>query len=417
MLLWMPRRSRMRSRSRTSRRCRTRCWRRTWRSLWCRTWCLLRTSSRLRPLRRCSTLNRLRPLCLLLWPLSGLRTSRRLLRARLLFGTCSRLRMSLIALRLHRSRTLRFYAPLGLTPPLRRRSRTLLRLHITLLNLRTALLFLPHSRRSFRDTSSPSRHSSRPRKGSLRRTTMVRTVKLRPIVRSFRTHLRLRRNWSHARLPHSNQLGRTRPNVYATPPAVVADAILNTTSISHVVINHSTAVNVGTMEVNVSHGAVVVEVVTVPIAAKIAGSDITEPVINTAIKADMKAPVPMVEPIPATIETPVRRSPESAIVRRRAPDSGNPVVATSTPTPVTGRPDVVRFGSRRLIIIRQLRGWFARVLRDILTVVLIGIIRGSLRIALFHRCRSLLITFALLLRRISGALAENLSRLAAIHRR
>jgi len=378
MLLRTPCRSRMRRRSRPCSRSRTssRC----------------RTSFRLRACCRCSTLNRLRPWSLLsargrfrtssgLLPLDGFRTGSRLLRTRLL----RRSRMYLITLRLHRSRMLfrwhvplRFYAPLRLSCTLRRSSRTCLRvllyLHITLLNRRTTLLFLTNCRRSLCNTRGTGWHTRRPRKSSLRRAAMICAVKLRSVSRSSRSYLCLRSNRSNMRLAHGNHLSRTRPNIDAALSTVVADTILNATPISHVVVNHRAAVNVATTEVNVRNGAVVVEVVTVPVAAKIAGSDVTEAIINTAIKADMKAPVSMVKPIATAIVTPVRRCPQSAIVRRRAPNTRNPVVAAVTPAPVTGRPDVVRFGSRRLIIIRQRRRWLSGVIRNVLCVVLIGIV-------------------------------------------
>jgi len=121
--------------------------------------------------------------------------------------------MLLITLGLHSSPalfcrriTLLLYSPLlGLSGTLRRSSRTLLSLHITLLNLRAALLLLPNSSRRFSDSSRAS-FASRPCKSRLRRLSMIGVVELRPIACRRLASRRLSTNGSYMRLTRGSKL-------------------------------------------------------------------------------------------------------------------------------------------------------------------------------------------------------------------
>jgi hypothetical protein len=108
--------------------------------------------------------------------------------------------------------------------------------------------------------------------------------------------------------------------------------------------------------VNAVDGTVVVEVVTVPVAAMVTVAGITKAIVDATVKADMQAPVAAVEAPAVVIPTPVAGSPESSVVRRCTPCTWNPVVAGRRPTPVARSPEIVgrrRFG---LIVFGQLRG-------------------------------------------------------------
>jgi hypothetical protein len=103
-------------------------------------------------------------------------------------------------------------------------------------------------------------------------------------------------------------------------------------------------------DVNAVDGAVVVEVVAVPIAAIVAISGVAEAVVYAAIEADMKTPVAAIEAPAVVVPAPVSGCPKRSVVGRGAPCAGNPVVACRSPIPVTWSPDVVGRGGFWLLI-------------------------------------------------------------------
>jgi hypothetical protein len=62
-------------------------------------------------------------------------------------------------------------------------------------------------------------------------------------------------------------------------------------------------------DIDVVHGAVIEKVAGVPIAALVAGANITKPVVDAAIEADVRTPIAMEESITAAHEAPVARRP------------------------------------------------------------------------------------------------------------
>jgi hypothetical protein len=60
------------------------------------------------------------------------------------------------------------------------------------------------------------------------------------------------------------------------------------------------------------HGAVIGELIVVPIATFIAATYVTMPVIDTAVIADMGTPIPVIPVIAATRKCPIGRGPERA---------------------------------------------------------------------------------------------------------
>jgi hypothetical protein len=141
-------------------------------------------------------------------------------------------------------------------------------------------------------------------------------------------------------------LGWSWAYVDAASAAVVGDTIAG-------VHDHGTVVDVGDAgNVNPVDGAVVIEVVAVPVTAVIAVAGVAETIVNAAIETNMKTPVPAVEAVAVVVEAPVAGRPESAIVGWSAPRAGNPIVSGRRPAPVAGRPEIVGLGGFGLIVFR-----------------------------------------------------------------
>ena len=286
------------------------------------------------------------------------------------------------------------------------------------------LLILPDGSGGFGDVRRATCGACGTGKGGLRGTTVVSVVELGAVLGSFCADLGLRGDGTYVVFMHRGHFSRAGSNTEATLAAVVADAIFDAAAVGVTIENHGALVDVSA-EVYVGDGAVVVEVVAVPVAAKVAGSDVAEAIVNTAVKSDVEAPVAVVEAITAAVEAPIGRRPESAVVRRRAPNAGRPVVALIAVGPVAWGPNVVGVGSGRLIIIWKRRRGLLGVLADVLVVVrvvgLIGILTAGgvgvalLRGALFDGSGRLLavVGLGLLLGLIGRALAEDLRGLAA----
>src|SRR5277367_765167 len=105
----------------------------------------------------------------------------------------------------------------------------------------------------------------------------------------------------------------------------------------------------------VSHGAVVRERSTAPLAADEAYAAETEAVVNATIEAHVRAPIAAVPSVGAADKAPVAGSPENADSRRLHPNAGNPVVARVTVAPVAGGPEIARGGQWGLHVHRQNR--------------------------------------------------------------
>ena len=210
---------------------------------------------------------------------------------------------------------------------------------------------------------------------------------------------------------HGGEFGWPWLHVDATMSAVEAHAVDGLAAVGDVVVDDGVVVDVGDMA-DVSNGAVVVEVVAVPIATEEADADVAEAIVDTAVEADVRTPVAGMEAVAAAVVTPVGRRPESAVVGRSAPCAGDPVITAGTPGPVAGRPEIVGIGGGGLIVVGQRRGGLVGLVDGVLTsvigaLVLVALVRGGLLS---------LIAFALLLRRVGGALAENLRGLAGAGR-
>jgi hypothetical protein len=106
-------------------------------------------------------------------------------------------------------------------------------------------------------------------------------------------------------------------------------------------------------DVNVVHAPVVKEPVAVPISAIKTITGVSKPVIDTAIKSDMRPPISIVPGIDAIVPAPVARGPKHADGSEH-PRARHPVVAIIViPCPVAGSPDVAGSGTEWLNVNRQ----------------------------------------------------------------
>jgi len=194
------------------------------------------------------------------------------------------------------------------------------------------------------------------REGCRLRFAVVLVVSKLRIVRGLLTACNLCGHRCGVALMHCCDFGRTRLDVDAAVASVETDAVGRLCTVVDVVHDHVALVNiVNVVHVYVRDGAVVVEVIALPVASEETEADIAEAVVNAAVEADVWAPIAAVEHIVISVVAPVRRGPESAIVRRWAPLAGNPVIARIAPSPVAGRPEVVGIWSRWLIVFREWR--------------------------------------------------------------
>jgi len=211
---------------------------------------------------------------------------------------------------------------------------------------------------------------------------------------------------------------RQRPTSDASRP-VVADTI-NCSVVDGDVVDHrvgyGAVIHVNIPDVHIVDGPVIVETISVPVAALITDADVTESIVNAAVVADMSAPKAVVVAIPAADEPPISRRPQEADDRRLRPDARHPVVTLGSIAPISWGPDIAFARAFRLRILRERwRGLLGLKHRLAVVCVLIAgvvlgivlVLRGSrLLIALIRRRRLLcgLVRRLLigLLRRLTG---------------
>src|SRR5450759_167583 len=130
-------------------------------------------------------------------------------------------------------------------------------------------------------------------------------------------------------------------------------------------------------DVHIVDGTVIVETISAPIPALIAGADVAESVVNTAVVTDILAPEAAVVLIHAAKKSPLTRCPQAAHLRRPRPGAGHPVVALRSVAPISGRPQIAIPGAWRLRIFRQ-RWWGFLCLKHRLAVarILVAVVAG-----------------------------------------
>jgi hypothetical protein len=161
-----------------------------------------------------------------------------------------------------------------------------------------------------------------------------------------------------------------RANVDAAATAVVGDAVDG-----GVVDDDRAVIDVGDARgVDVVDWAVVVEVAALPVAAVIAAAGVAESVVHAAVEADVRAPEAAVEEIATAEEAPVAGGPESTVEGRRAPGSGDPVVADRGVCPVAGGPEIVGRGGFGLLVFGECRRRLVGLFEGLLTGVYLRLV-------------------------------------------
>ena len=186
-------------------------------------------------------------------------------------------------------------------------------------------------------------------------------------------HLHLRRHRRNPPLLQYAVLGRQRSRHNAAAPAVIAHPVADPPADRHIVYHHGVDVHIADpVRVHAIDRRVVEEVAAVPVAAVVAMPDVSVPVIHAAIVSDVQPPVTVVEAIEPAIEAPVAGSPQSALIRRIHPATGNPVVSLRPPRPVSRSPQVVGVRRGRLVVLRQRRRRIAGLRIGQIVCVVVG---------------------------------------------
>jgi len=142
---------------------------------------------------------------------------------------------------------------------------------------------------------------------------------------------------------------RGRPCAEAPRPAIVAD-LSHRSIVNHRLIVHIPDVNY----VDVIYSSVVKESPAPPIAPGIPYACVSESVIDTTVKADMRAPIPRVPGKEPAAPTPKTWSPQESQRRRDHPGAWNPVVAVhGIIGPIAWSPDVTWARAEWLSVDRQ----------------------------------------------------------------
>ena len=129
--------------------------------------------------------------------------------------------------------------------------------------------------------------------------------------------------------------------------AIEADAIDRRIVDDGLVVN---VVNIG--HIDVGDRPVVVIIAAAPVATKEPGAGVAEAIINSAVEADVRAPVAGMPDVKPFIPAPIAGGPKKAGLRGEHPRAGNPeiVPVIVVVSPVTGSPDIARSGADGLSI-------------------------------------------------------------------
>jgi hypothetical protein len=184
---------------------------------------------------------------------------------------------------------------------------------------------------------------------------MVLVIGKLRVVRGLLAGRNLRGDGSRMALMQGCDFGGARLDIDATVAAVVADAVGGLRAVVDVIHNDVALIVVADAGADVGDGAVVVEVVPLPVASEEAEAHVAKAVIDAAVEADMRAPISAMEAVVNAAPAPVGRGPESAIIRRWNPFTRDPVVAVIAPGPVAGSPEIVGIGSGWLVVFGQRR--------------------------------------------------------------
>src|SRR5258708_14864937 len=94
--------------------------------------------------------------------------------------------------------------------------------------------------------------------------------------------------------------------------------------------------------VDVGYRGVVVEGPAIPVASRVSDTEIAEAVVDTPVKADVRAPIARAPDEDVACPSPIARRPERADVGREHPGPRDPVIAIWTEGPAARYPDIFR---------------------------------------------------------------------------
>ncbi len=291
-----------------------------------------------------------------------------------------------------------------------------------------ALVWLCVHRRRSRGRSRPSRNHRSDRfacRDGLRRcnngrTPVIDRVKLLAVLCCRLLVLHLRVHGRNALLTQCGGFRRQGLASYASRP-VVAGAVYRGVVDGGVVddrIRYRTVVHVNVGDVHIVDGTVVVETISVPVAALIADADVAVSIVNPAVVADITTPIAVVVAIPTAEKSPVSGRPQEAHLRRLRPGARHPVIALRSVAPISGRPQIAIARNRRLRVFGQ---WWRGLLGlehrlavgcilNARVVIVIGIALVLIVIALVLRGRRLLSALIRRRRLLVGRLCRLLRR-------
>src|SRR5258708_33758286 len=92
-----------------------------------------------------------------------------------------------------------------------------------------------------------------------------------------------------------------------------------------------------------------------PTPAFIAGAEVAEPIVDSAVETNYRAPITFVKVVSPAAPGPVAGRPQISWPRRIHPCPRHPVIIIPIPCPIAGRPDVAFARTDGLLVDRQFR--------------------------------------------------------------
>lgn len=178
---------------------------------------------------------------------------------------------------------------------------------------------------------------------------MIALEEVRAVLRGYIPVRDLCIDRSHTTRPFSRLLLCIRTRCNAAMSAVVTHAVDGDVVDDGFVDIHIT----NDRGIHMADSGIVVEVVSSPAATFIAIAVIAVAVVHAAIEADLRTPVSSVPKVATATPAPPSRCPQQTNRRRHHPCARHPVIVVSVPCPVSGGPDVIGSGTKRLVINRK----------------------------------------------------------------
>src|SRR5208337_1880224 len=186
----------------------------------------------------------------------------------------------------------------------------------------------------------------RPGRGGDRRFTVIDRCRGRLIAHRGLLMLHLHRSRCLMRRAGGSLFGGSRLRRDPTPPAVEANPAAR--GVADRLLIH--IVNVG--DIHVAHRGVVIEMLPLPVPARVTLAEITVTVRNAAVEPDRWAPVAGVPSEPFVAPSPIPGRPEQPNFRRLHPSAGDPEVPVLVVGPISRGPDRSLFHEDRLFVLR-----------------------------------------------------------------